>query len=334
MSSRIKRHLILNVPLVVLSLLLSTAQADFHERRQCFLDAENAFNEGNQKKFNELLATLKEYPLYPYLVFLDIKKNIGLDREKEILSFINEYSSSPLSEQLMQSWLNYLAGQNQWERLVRDYRPPVCESVQCAYARGLLETGKIDKAWIEAEKLWLHGRSRPRECDPVFEAWRAHKKLTPDLVWQRIELAMAQNQSRLAGYLKRYLPSDEKPWVDLWVDVFNRPVGVLEMDWSKVDRRVAGKILTQAMGMLIRKGTPEAALAFDKLKVEQDLSELDTSRIEQEIALYLALRRLPQALERRRFPKTTLMPICHIGLPPSKQLTRHEQPIVIMRFNA
>ena len=121
--------------------------------------------------------------------------------------------------------------------------------------------------------------------------------MTPDLVRQRIELAMAQNQT--AGrYLKRYLPSDEKPWVDLWLDILNRPAGILDTDWSRVDRLVAGKILSQAMGMLIRQDTPKAALTFDKLKAKQDLSGLDISSIEQEIALYLALGRHPQALER------------------------------------
>ena len=245
-----------------------------------------------------MLARLKDYPLYPYLVFMEIQKNISIDREKEILSFISEYESSPLSNQLRQAWLNYLAGQNQWQRLVRDYREPASQSVQYAYARSLLETGEIEKAWVQAEKLWLHGEFRPRECDPVFDFFQAYKKLTPDLVWQKIDLAMAQNQTNLASYLKRYLPSDDKSWVDLWLDIFNRPAGILDMDWSKVDRLVAGKILSQAMGMLIRQDTPKAALAFDKLKAKQDLSGVDLSKIEQEIARYLALRRYPQALER------------------------------------
>ena len=145
-------------------LFISMAQADLHEQRQYFLDAEEAFNKGNQEKFSKLLSRLKDYPLYPYLVFLDIQKNIRIDREKEILSFISEYGSSPLSNQLRQAWLNYLAGQNQWQRLVRDYREPASQSVQYAYARSLLETGEIDKAWIQAEKLWLQGESAPENA--------------------------------------------------------------------------------------------------------------------------------------------------------------------------
>ena len=307
MSGRVKRLGALSLSMVLLSLFISTAEADLKEQRQSFLEAENAFHRGDQKTFIELLAALKDYPLHPYLVFLDLRKNMKLEREKEILSFIDAYESSPLSEQLRQSWVNYLGGKKMWERLVKAYRPPASESVHCAYAQALLETGQTDKAWIEAEKLWIHGFSRPKQCDPVFEAWRAHRKLTPELVRRRIELAMAQNQTRLAGYLKRYLPSEEMPWVDLWLDVYNRPTRVSHTEWSEVDRRVAGKILAQAMGRLIRQDTSKAALIFDQLKANQDLSDLDTSGIEQEIALHLALRRLPRALERMNSLEDRLM---------------------------
>ena len=295
MFGRTKRYL---MAIGFFFLFISTARADLNKQRQYFLDAENAFKKGNYEKFSTLLTRLKDYPLYPYLVILDIQKNISIDREKEILSFISEYESSPLSGRLRQDWLKYLAGQNQLQRLVRDYREPASRFVQWTYARALLETGEIDKAWVQAEKLWLHGKFLPGEFVPVMDFFQAYKKLTTDLVWQRIELDMAQNQTSMAAYLKRYLPGDEKPLVDLWLDIFKQPAKILNMDWSKVDRGVASKILSQAMGRLIRQDTRWAVWAFDSLKAKQDLSGLDLSIIEQKIALYMALRRYPQALER------------------------------------
>jgi len=295
MSGRIKRYL---MSIGFFFLFISMARADLNKKRQYFLDAEDAFKKGNQELFSKLLNNLKDYPLYPYLVFMDLQKNIRIDKEKEILSFISEYESSPLSGRLRQAWLNYLAGQNQWQRFVRDYREPASQSMQYAYVRALLGTGEIDKAWVQAEKLWLHRGFIPGECYPLFDFFYSHNKLTPDLVWQRIELTIAQKQAKLAIYLKRYLPGNEKPWVDLWLDIFNQPAKILNMDWSKVDRRVADKILSQAMGRLIRQDTRWAVWAFDTLKAKQNLSELDLSKIEQEIAQYLAFRRYPQALER------------------------------------
>ena len=276
----------------------SMDRADLYKQRQCFLEAEKAFNQGNQEQFSKLLATLKGYPLYPYLVILDIQKNISINKEKKILSFIRDYESSPLSNRMRQAWLKFLAGQNQWQRLVRDYGEPASPSVKYAYARSLLELGEIDKAWVQAEKLLLNGEFVSREYDPVFDFFQAYKKLTPDLVWEKIELAMAQNRTDLAIYLQRYLPNDEKSWVNLWLVIFNQPAKIFDIDWSKIDRLVAGRILTQAMGMLIRQDTPKAAQDFDKLKPKEELSGVDLPRIEKEIALNLAMRRNPQALGR------------------------------------
>lgn len=304
-----ERFFLLGLTVLFFSFFIPPARADFSEQRQVFLDAESAFRIGDYDKFRDLSARLKEYPLYPYLLFMDIQKNLGLEKEKQVLSFMKEWDGSPLSRQLRQSWLTYLAGNNHWSRLVRDYREPVPQSVQCSHARALIETGALENAWLEAEKLWLHGQSRPRECDPVFDAWRGHGMLTPELVRQRIELAVTQNQTRLAAYLKRYLPPGERQWVDLWLGLLKKPEGVLGTDWTKVDRRVAGKILTHAFRALIRRDTPEAAGVFDKLRAQQNLSDLNLSSIEQEIALFLALRRHPGAAERiDSLPRRLLTP--------------------------
>ena len=75
MSGRIKRYL---MSIGFFFLFISMAQADLNKQRQYFLDAEDAFKKGNQEKFSKLLARLKDYPLYPYLVFMDIQKNISI----------------------------------------------------------------------------------------------------------------------------------------------------------------------------------------------------------------------------------------------------------------
>ena len=36
------------------------------------------------------------------------------------------------------------------------------------------------------------GKSQPKACDPVFNAWRRAGGLTPDLTWRRIALAMTK----------------------------------------------------------------------------------------------------------------------------------------------
>jgi soluble lytic murein transglycosylase len=62
----------------------------------------------------------------------------------------------------------------------------------------------------------LHGESQPKACDPVFDAWRAAGRLSNDLAWQRIALAMSAGEVRLARYLERYLDAGDRAWAQRW----------------------------------------------------------------------------------------------------------------------
>ena len=173
---------------ILLSVIAVSLGAGQNQQRQDFLDAEKALREKRMQDYKTLTDSLRDYPLYPYLIYARLVKDISLDSEKEILEFLDQYSSSPLSGQLRARWLAYLADKGHWTRLVRDYRHLGQEKVRCSYGSALLHTGHTGQAWNEAESLWLHGRSRPKECDPLFDGWRQAGKLTPELTRERISL--------------------------------------------------------------------------------------------------------------------------------------------------
>ena len=66
------------------------------------------------------------------------------------------------------------------------------------------ETGLTEEAYDGAERLWLVGSSQPKACDSLFYKWRKAGRLSPELAWQRIALAMDKNQLKLARYLARF----------------------------------------------------------------------------------------------------------------------------------
>ncbi|WP_291320960.1 transglycosylase SLT domain-containing protein [Desulfonatronospira sp.] len=278
---------------------VTPAQADLSQQRQKFLEAEKAFNENKFEDFKSLTAELVSYPLYPYLLHKELRQNISLKSEAQILEFLDAYSSTPLAGQLRSRWLDYLARNHQWTRLVRDYTESSSrERTLCSYGRALLETGQEKAAFDHAEKMWLHGRSRPNECDPLFDAWRAADKLTPELVRERIALAIDQGQLGLAGYLRRYLPDSDKSWLDLWLNIARNPSRTLHQDWTGAADSYSGKILVYGMKRLVRQDTSKAAKDWDAIKAEYNFEATDFPEVEQDIALYLALRKHDQALER------------------------------------
>ncbi len=296
MQSRTWFIFILSVTLLIIT-FSSPVSAGLEQQRQDFLAAEKALKNNRLIEYNQLLSKLKGYPLYPYLIYQQICNNISLQQEERILWFLNEYNTTPLANNLRQRWLQYLAENDQWERLIRDYQNPSSEVLQCSYARALMETGRTAQAWEEAGKLWLSGRSRPKECNPVFDGWRSRGLLTTEMGWQRIELAIAQGQITLARYLRNYLPVEEQDWLDLWLDVLSRPSRILEINWSGKSHPVQEKILVQGMGRLIREDTQKALKQWKKLEGKLNPESLNTAPVKQELALYLALRNHPEAID-------------------------------------
>ncbi len=275
------------------------SNAELQQQRQDFLEAEKALQENRLDEFQSLSAGLTGYPLYPYLVFEELRQNISLARESDILAFLRDYSHTPLASQLRSRWLDHLAGNQEWSKLARDFRAGASrERTRCSYGRALLETGRKDAAFEHAEKMWLHGRSRPDECDPLFNAWRDAGMLTPELVRERIALSIDQGQLRLAGYLGRYLPEGDRPWLDLWLDIARDPSLTPDQDWSGAAGTPHEKILVYGMKKLVRKDTPEAADTWDCILEKNQLERKNFPEVEQDIALYLALRRHDQALQR------------------------------------
>src|SRR5699024_5275625 len=95
-------------------------------------------------------------------------------------------------------------------------------TVRCHVARARLREGDTQglAAWVR--DLWLSGRSRPDACDEAFAWWRSEGHLDAETAWQRFRLAVDAGEIGLARYLKRFLPRDETPWADRWLEMTQR----------------------------------------------------------------------------------------------------------------
>ena len=84
--------------LVLLSVLLliirSPAAAD---ERADFLAAEQALAQGDAVRYAELAGRLRDYPLYPYLRFAELTRDLDAASEGDIRSFLDADPDSPLS---------------------------------------------------------------------------------------------------------------------------------------------------------------------------------------------------------------------------------------------
>src|SRR5699024_11706139 len=77
-------------------------------------------------------------------------------------------------------------------------------TAQCYYWRAQYSQSP-DKALKAVPDLWLSGESRPNACDPLFDAARKAGVINNDLVWQRIELALAKQNAGLIRHLTSFI---------------------------------------------------------------------------------------------------------------------------------
>jgi len=264
-------------------------------KRKAFQGAEKLALAGKPVP-RQLEQLLKGYALFPYLEYARLKSRLSRASSSEVEHFLRTYADTPLAPLLRSRWLSVLAGRKDWKNYLRFYREQKSVERQCHYLQALIKTGKKEMAFSRVEPLWLHGKSRPKACDPVFKAWRKAGGLTPDLLWQRIALAMDKGNLRLTRYLKKLLPAKERPWVDTWIRIHNKPKLALTEQRLKNHHPQRFHMLRDAAYRQIRKD-PLAAIAYwKKLRQRYSFPPMEKHLVDRKLALWLVRRDEPEAV--------------------------------------
>ncbi|MCW8957134.1 MAG: transglycosylase SLT domain-containing protein [Gammaproteobacteria bacterium] len=260
------------------------------QQRELFKKADQAFELGRRSEFKRLLPQLTRYPLYPYLVYKNMRRNISKLDQQQIELFLDDYDNSIITDQFRRDLIRYYARHQQWQSLIQIYTPQDSTSLQCKYLYALLQTGDTERAYPAIEKLWLNAQSLHRNCDQVFKHWSEAGQQTQALTWQRIELAMAKNHIQLARHLAKQLNSDEQIWFKLWMAVHRDPEVSLESDLLKEARPLTATIRLHAIKRMSRKDTDQAITLWMKLAQRYSFTEASLYQVYEQIGLVKARR--------------------------------------------
>ncbi|MCG7755009.1 hypothetical protein, partial [Flavihumibacter cheonanensis] len=88
-------------------------------------------------------------------------------------AFLKRNDDTPLAAMLRAAWLDQLAAQRRWKEYLAFYREDADIDRRCHHLQALIETGRAEQAFARMAPVWLHGKSRPKSCDPAIEAWSA-----------------------------------------------------------------------------------------------------------------------------------------------------------------
>jgi soluble lytic murein transglycosylase len=266
------------------------------EQRSVFQEAEQALADHQWQHFRTLAQSIKDYPLFPYLQLDYYSRRLGKTDAAELERFLAQYADTPVAGILRYRILKHASRRHDWAALLQFYQPQTNVALQCQHLRALIKNGRSDEAYAQVEALWLHGRSRPKACDPVFDAWRQSGKLTPALVWQRLELAIFNRQHQLVHYLARQLPKRDRRVALLWHRIYGKPKQLLKKYKHLLHKHEKSHtILVSVLNRLAKRHPQEAAdFWLDKGK-RLGLNLDEQYGLFRTIAISLARRHLPGA---------------------------------------
>lgn len=274
----------------------NSAAADFRAQRLTFQEFEQALKQGAKVP----LDSLADYPLYPYLLYQNLIHRFSQNPSREIHAFLEKYNDSPLAERLRNAWLHHLAKEQRWAMFLRDDQPTKDVALRCWRHQALLHTGQQEQTLRDIDKIWMSGTSLPEACDPLFEFWKAQGGFTPERLWQRFGLAIAKGEHRLARYLQRHMSGRDRISAELWFKIDNNPKLIQDIDtmrFAKSNPRL-GEMLLYGLNRWSQRDSVSAAYALDVVKKRYTLPQQPLQELERKLALYLASRGHPDALQR------------------------------------
>ncbi|MCU7836929.1 MAG: transglycosylase SLT domain-containing protein [gamma proteobacterium symbiont of Taylorina sp.] len=267
----------------------------YKKQRSIFIKAEYALNLKRYKKYQQYYKNLDGYPLQVYLKYREYQKKLSQKTEQQIFTFLLEIKDTPYEDRLRVAWLNHKAKKKQWQQYLKAYIPQTNTGRQCHYLHALIKTKQQEKAFAQVSDLWLVGKSQPKSCDPVFKAFKKAGKLTPQLLWDRITLAMQKGRTSLANYLARSLNANDQLWVKEWISIYKKPDLALNSKLLRKTHPIKTTILVHAIERRVRQHPTAAIDLFEALDKKTTFSPQEYAKIYRSIGMKLAYRHKPKA---------------------------------------
>ena len=242
---------------------------------------------------------LRDYPLYPYLEYETIRKNLKKTSEKDLLAFIDTYKNTPMADKLWSHWLSRLATKGKWKKIISVYSPLAADtSAQCFYLDAILHEGDKTaktRAIADAKSLWMSAKSRPKSCNPLFKRLKNTHQLSKANYWQRIELSIDKGNNGLARSLIKYLPSDEQKIAEQLVISHQRPESAMR------SRHVGGgkysrKVIAHAIKRIARKNYKKGYKIWRDKSKKYAFSDQEKNEVEAYLAVRAAYNHDAEAL--------------------------------------
>ena len=283
------RRLVSRATLCVLVATGGVAAADVGPAaaREGYQRAVAALEAGRVGEFRRAMQALEGYALHPYLVYYDARSRVNHLGAKEAVALRGELADMPLGERLYTAWLLAQARRGRWQTYRDHYVPQRRADARCYHARALYRTGEREAALALTPALWRVGESQPKACDPLFAAWMAQGAPSEGLAWERLGLAIGNNERRLARYLLRFFKGAAATAARAYYDGHVNP-GIARQTRRFPDTERGHEALAHVLPRYARRDAGRAAALWPGYRERLGLSDGVRAYIDERITLALA----------------------------------------------
>ena len=247
---------------------------------------------GRVSSASQIKEQLAGYPLQPYLDYHRLRMRIARLTPEQVNGFRRKHPDLPGAQRIYLQWLASLGANHKWRTLLEHYdsgspTQPMDAELQCYRLRGLHQSGQRGQALDGVAPLWVVGNSQPRACDPIFQIWQS-ARLTPDLAWQRLRLAIDANERTLARYLQRFFSGAHRVWAQSYYNVHIDPAAIARTSRFKTDTALSREVIAHGLQRLARRDPEAARDAWAKYRNSHSFGAAERRTLTQRIEVALA----------------------------------------------
>lgn len=287
--------------LILASVARGAAPDDTERQRQReqFPLVWEAAKHGPDDAWRRLAPGLESYPLYPYLELAAMQRQLATLPRPTVEKFLIRWPDTLPAQTLREAYVPELARRGDWKGVLALGKDAArTKELQCDVLQARLALGQAADFTTDVEPLWLSAVALPSACDSVVRWAKDHGKLTPALIWQRIDLAARAGTAGLVAVLAAQLDGAERGAAERIAAAVADPAKALSEAASWPDSPRTRDAVVLAFERLARRNSDLAETQWAKLETQFKLDAGQRDRVLRALAVYRATSYAPDAQAR------------------------------------
>lgn len=241
---------------------------------------------------------LAAHPARAWVEYARLRRDIDQLTPAQAEAFLQAHRDDAVGQRFRNDWLTTSIKRGDWAAFQRAWLPGIERlALRCGELNARMATGKTDAAWMQdVRSLWLSGKPLPNDCAAPVGGWQLRGGLDDALRWQRIDLAIADNQPAVIREAANGLPGHLAARANAYAAALSGTLDEVALAWPRDAR--SRSVATVALVAMAKKSPDTAEAALPKYADTLAMSAAERGRVLYEIALQTASSYLPASAHR------------------------------------